>query len=126
MAAKRKPARRVKENPEDLAPTWLVESYLDDWTEGFMRGWAEGRAKTQAESVLGVLEHREVSISATLRRRVLASRDELELQRWFDRAFTVAAAKELFEPAWGKGKRRAGASRARTGQKRGGLRLVET
>jgi predicted transposase YdaD len=78
---------------------------------GKAEGKAEGRALAKAEDVLGVLQHRNVSISATLRRRVLASRDELELQRWFDRAFTVAAAKELFEPARVTGKRRASSGR---------------
>lgn len=60
-------------------------------------GRALGKAEGKAEAVLGVLEHREVPFSAALRKRVLAMRDELELQRWFDRAFTVASARELFE-----------------------------
>ena len=90
---------------------------------GQKRGEAKGRARAKAEAVLGVLAHREVAISATLRRRVLASRDELELQRWFDLAFTVASAKELFEPRQGEGERRSGAG-ARAGRGRGGRRRV--
>jgi hypothetical protein len=70
--------------------------------EGRKLGNAEGRklgkAEGKAEAVLGVLAYREVPVPATVRERVLASRDELELQRWFDRAFTVASARELFEP----------------------------
>ena len=47
-----------------------------------------------ARAVLGVLEHRSVSIPEPVRRRVFTSRDEHQLQRWFDRAFAAATAEE--------------------------------
>jgi len=61
-------------------------------------GEARGRAIGKAEAVLGVLEQRKLPVSAALRKRILATRDELALQRWFERAFTVDAAAELLEP----------------------------
>jgi hypothetical protein len=60
-------------------------------------GEARGRAIGTAQAVLGVLEHRKVPVSASVRRRILATRDEAALQRWFDRAFSVGSAAELFE-----------------------------
>ena len=66
---------------------------------GRKQGEAKGKAKGKAEAVLGVLEHRGVTVSAGVHRKVLAGRDELLLQRWFDLAFSVASAGELFEAA---------------------------
>ena len=91
---------------------------------GEAKGEARGRAKARAEAVLGVLEHRGLAITVTLRRRVLACRDELALQRWFDRAFTVASAKELLAPEPAPSRRRSSASTARTGGARAGRRLA--
>jgi hypothetical protein len=66
--------------------------------EGQKIGEARGRALGKAQALLGVLEHRGLSISGAVRKRVLGSRDEIQLQRWIERAFTVASAEELFEP----------------------------
>lgn len=73
--------RRVREMYITIADSWF----------------AEGRAKGRAEAVLGVLEHRALSIPEPVRERVLSTRDEPELQRWFHRAFSVTAADELFD-----------------------------
>jgi hypothetical protein len=66
------------------------------------KGEAVGRAKGEvtgwAKSVLGVLEHRAIVLPATMRERVLSTEDASLLQRWFDRAFSVVSAEELFEP----------------------------
>lgn len=58
-----------------------------------------GEAKGQAKALLQVLEQRQVPVSASIRRRVLATRDERQLQRWLDCALSVPSAEELFEPA---------------------------
>lgn len=58
-----------------------------------------GEAKGQAKALLQVLEQRHVPVSASIRRRVLATRDERQLQRWLDCALSIASAEELFEPA---------------------------
>jgi hypothetical protein len=58
---------------------------------------AEGEAVGRAKSVLGVLEHRTIAISAAVREHVLSTRDALLLQRWFDRAFSVGSGEDLFE-----------------------------
>lgn len=64
--------------------------------KGRALGKVEGKAEGRAEAVLDVLARRKVPVSAVVRRRVLASRDELELRRWFDRAFVVTTGAELF------------------------------
>lgn len=61
-------------------------------------GKKAGKRLGKAEAVLDVLEHREVTVSPAIRKRVLAVRDELELQRWLERALTVTSAEALFEP----------------------------
>jgi hypothetical protein len=58
-----------------------------------------GEAKGQAKALLQVLEQRRVPVSASIRRRVLSTRDERQLQRWLDCALSIASAEELFEPA---------------------------
>jgi hypothetical protein len=62
-------------------------------------GEARGRAIGKAQAVLEVLEHRGIPVSASVRKRILAMRDELALPQWIERAVTVTRAAELFEPA---------------------------
>jgi len=73
---------------------------------GKAEGRKLGKAEGKAEAVLGVLAHREVPVSATVRGRILASRDELELKRWFECAFAVTSARELFESRRSPSRRR--------------------
>lgn len=61
------------------------------------KGEAKGEVKERARSVLGVLEHRAIAISTAVRERVLSTSDASLLQRWFDRAFSVASGEELVE-----------------------------
>lgn len=58
---------------------------------------ADSEAKGQAKSLLWVLEHRAIAVAESVRERVLATRDPSLLQRWFERAFSVTSAEELFE-----------------------------
>lgn len=58
-----------------------------------------GEARGKAQALLQVLERRGVPISASIRRRVLATRDERQLQRWLDHALSITSAEALFEPA---------------------------
>lgn len=60
---------------------------------------AEGMLAGRAEALLDVLRHRALPVPEALRTRVLATRDETLLRRWFDRALTVSSTDELFEPA---------------------------
>lgn len=55
---------------------------------------AEGVAK----SLLRLLESRAITISEAVRARVLDTRDESLLWRWFDRAVSMTTAEEVFAP----------------------------
>lgn len=59
-------------------------------------GRAEGRADGEARSVLKVLAARGIQISDGQRERILACTDLAVLDRWIDRAVTVASADALF------------------------------
>lgn len=78
--------KRVREMYITIADSWFAE--------GERKGLSRGRA----EAVLGVLEHRALPIPEPVRERVLSTHDEPALQRWFHRAFSVAAADEIFDP----------------------------
>lgn len=90
--------------------------------QGQKIGQAEGEARGRALALLGVLEHRGLPISASVRKRVLATRDELALQRWIQRSLTVTSTAELFEPPRGRGGARSKVVRTRASPARGGVR----
>lgn len=60
-------------------------------------GEAKGRAAGLSEAILRALEHRAVPVSVSVRERVSSTRDEHQLQQWFDRALSAASADEIFE-----------------------------
>ncbi len=69
--------------------------------EGKKLGVAEGKrlgvAEGRAAAILDLLELRAVPVPRPVRRRVLATRDESQLQRWLARALTVPTAHRLFD-----------------------------
>ena len=66
--------------------------------EGMVKGKAEGKAEARAADVLMVLEARGLSIPDEVRKRVLASSDLTELERWLRRAAVVGSTREIFDP----------------------------
>lgn len=61
------------------------------------QGIALGRAEALAEALLDVLRHRAVPVPEALRTRILATRDDRLLRRWFARALTITSAEALLE-----------------------------
>jgi hypothetical protein len=59
------------------------------------RGKAEGEAKGKAEALLLVLRRRGLAITNDQQHHVIACTDLATLDRWLDRAFSVASADEL-------------------------------
>lgn len=57
----------------------------------------QGREEGRAQALLDVLEARGLAVSATVRERVLGTRDPEVLRGWLGRAITVARAEELLE-----------------------------
>jgi hypothetical protein len=75
----------------------LAEGMAKGLTEGKAEGKAEGRAEGRAEDILRILAKRRIAMIESQRQRILDERDLALLDRWFDRALTVAAIDELFE-----------------------------
>jgi hypothetical protein len=65
--------------------------------EGKVEGRREGELKTKVEAILKVLAKRGLEVSPELRASIEASRDPTELDRRFDRAFSVKTAAEVME-----------------------------
>lgn len=116
-------SKPVREMYMTIKDELLAEGQKIGQKIGEARGEARGRALGKAEALLGVLEHRGLPISAVVRKRVLGNRDELELQRWFDRAFTVTSAEALFEPRRPPSGRRSRAAGAASNPGRGSRRV---
>ncbi len=74
-------------------------SYDQGKAEGRVKGKAEGRAEGKAnglaEAVLRIMRHRGLVITPEQREQILACTDIATLDRWLDRAFSVASADEL-------------------------------
>ena len=65
---------------------------------GKKQGLAAGKQQGLATAVLDLLELRALPVPPRVRRRVLATHDELLLRRWLAQALTVLSADALFEP----------------------------
>jgi predicted transposase YdaD len=83
-------SKEVKEEFMTIKDAWIAE--------GRTEGEAKGRTEGQAKLLLRLLESRAILISEAIRARVLDTRDESLLLRWFDRALSMATAEEVFAP----------------------------
>jgi hypothetical protein len=68
----------------------------DTYQEGLEKGIEKGTLKGQAQAVLNVLEARGVAVPEAARARILSCTDAALLKSWLLRAFTAAAADDLF------------------------------
>ncbi|MCG0288904.1 hypothetical protein [Streptomyces sp. PSAA01] len=64
--------------------------------ETFLKGKAEGEVHSRVQGVLRALEKRGITTPPETRDRITDCTDLGTLDRWFDRAFTVSTADELF------------------------------
>ncbi|MFF6774170.1 hypothetical protein ACFY8W_11450 [Streptomyces sp. NPDC012637] len=76
--------------------TLVEETYLEGKAEGLAEGKAEGKAEAKAESVLAVLAARGIEVSEADARRIAECTDTETLDRWLERAVTVAHTAEIF------------------------------
>jgi hypothetical protein len=91
---------------EDLMATteWksdFVESFVNVGIEkGLEQGWeqgiVEGTIRAKAEGILKILDARHLKPTNDQRAQVNAATALAQLDRWFDRALTVATAAEVF------------------------------
>jgi hypothetical protein len=64
---------------------------------GGAEGEARGEAKAKAESVVKVLELRQVPLTDANRQIILSYRDIEQMDRWFERALVAEIVEELLE-----------------------------
>ena len=65
--------------------------------KGLAEGLVQGKAEGQQEGILGVLEARELPVTAEQRDRIRSCADLETLARWVRRAATAQSTSELFE-----------------------------
>lgn len=83
----------IRGRPREMYTT-IAESLI---AEGRAAGLVDGRAAGLGKAVLRALELRWASVPDAIRERISSSRDEHQLQRWFDRVLTAVSAEEALE-----------------------------
>ncbi|MEE4541700.1 hypothetical protein V2S66_06910 [Streptomyces sp. V4-01] len=92
----------MSEEPNPPIPTSFFRSETaervrdEGRVEGREEGLARGRAEGQAAAILRVLERRSLHVSRDVRERIAECADLALLGVWFDRAFDVERAEDLF------------------------------
>ncbi|MCX4240383.1 RpnC/YadD family protein [Paraliomyxa miuraensis] len=76
----------------------LRKGRAEGMQKGRAEGLTEGLAKGRARSLLDVLELRALPLPPAARRRILSTKDEQVLERWFRRALAAASVEEIFAP----------------------------
>jgi len=71
-------------------------SYDKARAEGEIKGKVAGKVAEKAETVLKILAKRGLPVTARQRRKIRECTDPATLDRWFDRAFSVASIDEIF------------------------------
>jgi hypothetical protein len=68
-----------------------------EWKSDFIESYVDqGRALARRESVLKVLDTRDLRPTQEQRARVAASSDLAQLEQWFERSLTAATAADVF------------------------------
>ena len=74
---------------------FFSEAHRRSYADGKAKGEAEGEAKGKAEALLLILRRRSLVMSDDQQRRIVTCTDLATVERWLDRAFTVASLDEL-------------------------------
>ena len=78
--------------------TELKNPYFSDkFRKSFADGMAEGAARGKAQSLLKMFRLRGWTASAELEVRVLACRDEAQVDQWIDRVLSVPTLADVFD-----------------------------
>jgi len=75
---------------------FFSEAHRRSYDRGKAEGEAEGEAKGKAEALMMILRRRGMAITNDQQRQAIACTDLPTLDRWLDRAFSVASVDELF------------------------------
>jgi predicted transposase YdaD len=72
------------------------QSYAEGKLEGKAEGKLEGRAEGEARALMRILHRRGLAMTDEQQRQILSCTDLATLDRWLDRALSVASVDELF------------------------------
>ncbi len=67
--------------------------------EGRRKGVTQGHAQGLGTALLQLLEHRQLPVSPSIRRRVLETTEHDAVQQWFGRALTASTLDQIFGPS---------------------------
>ena len=74
---------------------FFSEAHRRSYTEGEAKGQAKGEAKGKAEALLLILRRRGMAMTDDQQHRIVTCTDLAIVDRWLDRAFSVASVDEL-------------------------------
>jgi hypothetical protein len=87
----------VKQTLEAIMTSEYEKTFIERiYDQGITEGEAQGRAKARAESVLKLLDARDLAPSPEQRNEVKTCTDLVQLDQWFDRVITAGTAAEVF------------------------------
>jgi predicted transposase YdaD len=74
---------------------FFSEAHRRSYDRGKAEGEAKGEAKGKAEALLMFLRRRGLAMTSDQRHRIMTCTDLATLDRWLDRAFSIASVEEL-------------------------------
>lgn len=80
----------------DIAPRRRAAMSSKVYVDGYTEGFREGFTRSLTRCILYVLESRGIDVPADVRERVSSCTDLGQLDRWFDRAYEVDLAGDIF------------------------------
>jgi len=81
----------------ELKNPYFSDKFRKSFADGVAEGEAKGAARGKAQSLLKMLRLRGWTASAELEARVLACRDEAQVDQWIDRVLSVPTLDDVFD-----------------------------
>src|SRR5688572_28413871 len=80
----------------DFAKKYIAQGKAEGLSEGKAKGKLDGEALGKAESIIALLEERQVAIKKEEKDKIIACQDLAQLDAWFKKAITAKKSSELF------------------------------
>lgn len=75
---------------------FFTDAHRQSYAEGKAEGKLEGKAEGEARALMRILHRRGLAMTDEQQRQILSCTDLATLDRWLDRALSVASVDELF------------------------------
>jgi predicted transposase YdaD len=76
--------------------TMIEKAFLEGEAKGKAEGKAEGEAEAKAQSIVRILQRRNITVSPDTEQTIMECKDLAKLDLWFDRALTATQTEDLF------------------------------